>query len=135
MLTLRRRSSLDAATVTPTAGRPVVLATLDVPFSEEATAFAVDSAVESGQPLVLVNVAEVLPTAYTSLGYGYVELAVLVEELVARDDTRAVGSEHRLGLVRLKCVGGEGGRAARGDRVGLPLDEENVDPVAHFDRE
>jgi nucleotide-binding universal stress UspA family protein len=51
----------------------VLLATLDVPFSEEAMVFAVDSAVESGQPLVLVNVAEVLPTAYTLLGYGYVE--------------------------------------------------------------
>jgi len=36
-------------------------------------AFAVDSAVESGQPLVLLNVAEVLPTVYSFLGYGYVE--------------------------------------------------------------
>src|SRR5689334_24765618 len=81
MLTLRRRSSLDATTVTPAAGRPVLLATLDVPFSEEATAFAVDSAVESGQPLVLVNVAEVLPTAYTFLGYGYVEREDLQDAL------------------------------------------------------
>jgi nucleotide-binding universal stress UspA family protein len=81
MLTLRRRSSLDAVTATPSAGRPVLLATLDVPFSEEATVFAVDSAVESGQPLVLVNVAEVLPTAYTLLGYGYVEREELQDAL------------------------------------------------------
>jgi nucleotide-binding universal stress UspA family protein len=73
MLTLRRRSSVDEVTVLPSAGRPVLLATLDVPFSEEAMAFAVDSAVESGQPLLVVNAAEVLPTVYSFLGYGYVE--------------------------------------------------------------
>jgi Universal stress protein family len=81
MLTLRRRSPLDDVTVVPSAGRPVLLATLDVPFSEEATAFAVDSAVESGQPLLLLNVAEVLPTVYTLLGYGYVEREGLQDEL------------------------------------------------------
>jgi nucleotide-binding universal stress UspA family protein len=81
MLTLRRRSPLDDVTVVPAAGRPVLLATLDVPFSEEATTFAVDSAVESGQPLLLLNVAEVLPTVYSFLGYGYVEREDLQDEL------------------------------------------------------
>jgi nucleotide-binding universal stress UspA family protein len=81
MLTLRHRSSLDDATAAPSAGRPVLLATLDVPFSEEAAAFAVDSAVESGQPLLLVNVAEVLPTVYAFLGYGYVEREGLQDAL------------------------------------------------------
>jgi len=81
MLTLRRRSSLDDATATPTAGRPVLLATLDVPFSEEAMAFAVDSAVESGQPLLVVNAAEVLPTVYSVIGYGYVERKDLQDAL------------------------------------------------------
>ena len=59
----------------------MLLATLDVPFSDEATAFAVDSAVENGQPLLLVNAAEVLPTTYTILGYGYVERDDLQEAL------------------------------------------------------
>jgi hypothetical protein len=81
MLTLRRRSPLDDVTVVPSAGRPVLLATLDVPFSEEATVFAVDSAVEGGQPLVLVNVAEILPTVYAFLGYGYVEREELQDAL------------------------------------------------------
>jgi nucleotide-binding universal stress UspA family protein len=81
MLTLRRRSSRENLSLPPSAGRPVLLATLDVPFSEDATAFAIDSAVENGQPLVLVNVAEVLPTAYTLLGYGYVEREELQEAL------------------------------------------------------
>jgi len=81
MLTLRRRSLREDVSLPSSAGRPVLLATLDVPFSEEATAFAIDSAVENGQPLVLVNAAEVLPTAYTLLGYGYVERKELQEAL------------------------------------------------------
>jgi nucleotide-binding universal stress UspA family protein len=59
----------------------VLLATLDVPFSEDATAFAIDTAVENGQPLLLLNVAEVLPTTYTLLGYGYIEREELQEAL------------------------------------------------------
>jgi nucleotide-binding universal stress UspA family protein len=73
VLTQQRRSSREDASFVAGDRRPVVLATLDVPFSEEATALAVDSAVESGQPLVLVNAAEVLPTLYSLHGYGYVE--------------------------------------------------------------
>ena len=59
----------------------MLLATLDVPFEEDATVFAVDSAVESGQPLVVVNVAEVLPTRWTLVGYGYLERAELQDAL------------------------------------------------------
>jgi nucleotide-binding universal stress UspA family protein len=44
------------------AGRPVMLATMDVPFQKEAAEFAVEAAVETGQPLVLVNVVEIFPT-------------------------------------------------------------------------
>jgi hypothetical protein len=79
--TLRRRISHEDVTLVSSAGRPVLLATLDVPFAEEAIAFAVDSAVENGQPLLLVNAAEVLPTAFSLLGYGYVEREDLQEAL------------------------------------------------------
>ena len=68
-------------TIAPSTRRPVLLATLDVPFAEDATVFAVDSAVESGQPLVVVNVAEVLPTRWTLVGYGYLERAELQDAL------------------------------------------------------
>jgi nucleotide-binding universal stress UspA family protein len=81
VLTLRRRISREDVSALDRGSRPVLLATLDVPFSDEATAFAVDSAVESGNPLVLVNVAEVLPTTYTVLGYGYVERDELQDAL------------------------------------------------------
>jgi nucleotide-binding universal stress UspA family protein len=59
----------------------VLLATLDVPFADEAIAFAVDSAVETGQPLVIVNAAEVQPTPWSLLGYGYIERDDLQKEL------------------------------------------------------
>ena len=81
MQTLRRRSSSEDVTFAPSAGRPVLLATLDVPYAEEAIAFAVDAAVENGQPLLLVNAAEVLLTAYSMLGYGYVVRDDLQEAL------------------------------------------------------
>lgn len=59
----------------------MLLATLDVPFAEDATIFAVDSAVESGQPLIVVNVAEVQPTRWSLVGYGYLERPELQDEL------------------------------------------------------
>jgi len=81
VLTLRRRISREDVSALGSGDRPVLLATLDVPFAEEATTFAVDAAAESGRPLVLVNVAEVLPTAYAFLGYGYVEKEELQDAL------------------------------------------------------
>lgn len=47
-----------------------MLVTLDVPFAPEAAALAVDSAVESGQPLLVVNVAPI-PILPVSIGMGY----------------------------------------------------------------
>ena len=38
--------------------RPVMLVTFDVPVRSDAAALAVDAAVESGQPLILVNLVE-----------------------------------------------------------------------------
>jgi nucleotide-binding universal stress UspA family protein len=51
-----------------------MLATVEVPFDASAAAFAVDSAVETGQPLVVVNAVEViLGPASIALGYGDVD--------------------------------------------------------------
>ena len=51
-------------------GRPVLLATLDVPFDQDAVAFAVDSAVELGQPLIIANFVERAPLPLSAmLGY------------------------------------------------------------------
>jgi len=83
VLTLRKSGARgDASLIAHAARRPVLLATLDVPFAEDATAFAVDSAVEDGQPLIVVNVAEVQPTRWSLVGYGYLERADLQAELL-----------------------------------------------------
>jgi nucleotide-binding universal stress UspA family protein len=71
--TLRRTGSSSTPPVTLSRGRPVVLVTLDVPFAPGAASFAVETAVESGSPLVVLNVAEIqmLPVS-TLLGWEYI---------------------------------------------------------------
>jgi nucleotide-binding universal stress UspA family protein len=54
-------------------GRPVLLATLDVPFDKNAVTFAVDSAVESGQRLIVANFVERAPLPMSAM-LGYDEL-------------------------------------------------------------
>ena|SRR5689334_18515907 len=49
------------------AGRPVLLATLDVPFDHDAVVFAVDSAVEAGQPLIVANFTERAPLPLSAM--------------------------------------------------------------------
>jgi len=53
--------------------RPVLLATLGVPFDPAACEVAVDAAVESGHPLVVVNAVELPPLAM-SVRMGYDQL-------------------------------------------------------------
>src|SRR5580704_18746586 len=54
-------------------GRPVMLATLDVPFDPDAVVFAVDSAVELGQRLIVANFVELEPLPL-SVMMGYDDL-------------------------------------------------------------
>lgn len=54
--------------------RPILLATLGVPFAPAASEFAVDASVESGQPLIVANVVELPPLAMSvSMGYDQLE--------------------------------------------------------------
>jgi nucleotide-binding universal stress UspA family protein len=66
----RRGSTIAPAAGAGSAARPVMLATFDVPFAPEAASFAVESAVESGQPLMVVNIAHV-PILPISIAMGY----------------------------------------------------------------
>ena len=54
-------------------GRPVMLATLDVPLDTDAVAFAVDSAVELGERLIVANFTEHAPLPLSTM-LGYDEL-------------------------------------------------------------
>jgi len=65
-------------------GRPVLLATLDVPFDRDAVVFAVDSAVEMGTRLIVANVVERPPLPLSAI-MGYDDLpytAEMAESLV-----------------------------------------------------
>ena len=71
MLTLRRRGTREDISSFGARGRPVLLATLEVPFDDEAAAFAVDTAVECGQPLIVLTVVEMpLGPMCVIMGYG-----------------------------------------------------------------
>ncbi len=89
MLTLRRPRAPRVELEVGTIGRPVVLATLGVPFDPQAAAFAVDTAVESGQPLVLLNVVELILSPQAVV-FG------LSWELAGERDARALAEPARL---------------------------------------
>ena len=78
---LRDRGT-DQSTGRGPAGRPVLLATLGVPLNEEASVFAVDTAVESGQRLVVANVTALEPLRM-SIALGYDALPELTPEVSA----------------------------------------------------
>jgi universal stress protein family protein len=82
----RRRSGSEAPALRgPGRSRPVMLVTLGVPFDAQASAFAVESAVEAGQPLLVVNVVD-LPLAPAAVAFGYDSVedpAELAEALLA----------------------------------------------------
>jgi len=61
-------------------GRPVVLATLGVPLDPDASAFAVDSAVETGRELIVVNVTRLEPLRL-SVVMGYDALPEFTPEV------------------------------------------------------
>jgi nucleotide-binding universal stress UspA family protein len=78
-------------------GRPVLLATLGVPFDEGAANFAVDSAVEGGQPLIVANVTRLEPLSL-SVRLGYDALEELTPE-VSASVRRSVELAASLGVV------------------------------------
>ena len=79
-----RVGSVASALAEPTAARPVMLVTFDVPFDAAAVELAVDTAIESGQKLIVVNVSAmpILPISMR-LGFAYVESEELTAALRA----------------------------------------------------
>ena len=77
-----RRDATSHADVDRGGARPVMLATLGVPFVEAAVGVAVDAAVETGQPLVVVNVTRLEPLSL-SLLMGYDALEEFTPEVSA----------------------------------------------------
>ena len=98
-----------------------MLVTFDVPFAPEAAAFAVDSAVESGQPLIVVNAAEVpiLPISI-AMGYEYAGTDEVEESLRAPAE---LAHSLAVDVERLQALqpasGRRAARARRGAHPGL----------------
>jgi hypothetical protein len=72
----------DFAAGVGSAGRPVLLVTFGVPLDEAASVFAVDTAVESGQRLVLANLTTLQPLRM-SIVLGYDTLPELTPDVTA----------------------------------------------------
>jgi nucleotide-binding universal stress UspA family protein len=68
-----RATSVEPVVLGPGTARPVAVATLEAPLTDEAARIGVDSAVEAGQPLLVVNAVEsLLAPCGMVLGYDYV---------------------------------------------------------------
>lgn len=76
--------------------RPVLLATMGVPFDEAAVVFAVDSAVESGQALIVANVTRLEPLSLSIL-MGYDALEEFTPD-VSASSRRSAGLAASLGV-------------------------------------
>ena len=84
-------------------GRPVLLATLDVPFDQDAVVFAVDSAVELGQPLIIANFVERAPLPLsTMLGYDDLPYPPEMEEALVAPARLAASLGVRVTRLRVK---------------------------------
>jgi hypothetical protein len=95
MRTLRRPGSVAPPHAGRAGERPVLLATLGVPFEPEAASFAVDAAVEAGAPLVVANVVLLEPLAM-SVNMGYDQLDDTPED--ARSLRAPAELAHALGV-------------------------------------
>ena len=67
MRTLKHQPPRAAPLTAGARGRPVLLATMDVPFDQAAVVFAVDSAVELGQRLIVANFVERAPLPLSAM--------------------------------------------------------------------
>ena len=76
-------------------GKPVMLATLDVPFDQGAVSFAVETAVEAGQRLIIANFVERAPLPLSAM-LGYDDLPERPE--MAQSLGEPVRLAHSLGI-------------------------------------
>jgi nucleotide-binding universal stress UspA family protein len=90
MPSVRRRGPQVPVRSDRAKGRPVLLATLDVPFDHDAVAFAVDSAAELGQPLIIANFVERAPLPLSAmLGYDDLPYSPEMADALAAPATQA----------------------------------------------
>ena len=105
MPALKRAEPQAASQRGAAGGRPVMLATLDVPLDPDAVAFALDSAVELGQPLIVVNVVERAPLPLSAmLGYEDLPASPEMERSLAEPARLAVSLGVHVTRLRVRSL-------------------------------
>jgi hypothetical protein len=82
-------------------GRPVLLGTLDVPFDHAAVVFAVESAAESGQRLIVANFVEQPPLPLSAM-LGYDDLPYTPEMARSLQEPVRLASTAGVEVTRLR---------------------------------
>lgn len=105
MPALKRAEPQAARRSAGAGGRPVMLATLDVPFDASAVAFALDSAVELGQRLVVANFVERAPLPLSAmLGYEDLPATPEMEQSLAEPARLAVSLGVQVTRLRVRSL-------------------------------
>jgi hypothetical protein len=81
----------------------VLLATFEVPFEETAATFAVESALECGQPLVVANVVQI-PLGPLCLGMGYGSIEPTEDEAAKLRAPAELASAFGVAIERLRVL-------------------------------
>jgi hypothetical protein len=103
MPAITRRAPVGLGHSSKAGGRPVMLATLDVPFDTNAVTFAVDSAVELGQRLIVANFVERAPLPLSAmLGYDDLPYPPQLEESLKAPATLALSLGVEVTRLRVK---------------------------------
>jgi nucleotide-binding universal stress UspA family protein len=82
-------------------GRPILLGTLDAPFDHDAVVFAVDTAVELGQRLIIANFVERPPLPLSAM-LGYDDLPYPPELAEALQEPARLAHELGVEVTRLR---------------------------------
>ncbi len=82
-------------------GRPILLGTLDTPFDHDAVVFAVDTAVELGQRLIIANFVERPPLPLSAM-LGYDDLPYPPELAESLQEPARIAHELGVEVTRLR---------------------------------
>jgi nucleotide-binding universal stress UspA family protein len=82
-------------------GRPILLGTLDTPFDHDAVVFAVDTAVETGQRLIIANFVERPPLPLSAM-LGYDDLPYPPEMAESLQEPARLAHELGVEVTRLR---------------------------------
>lgn len=96
-----QRQTLRPLRLDRAGGRPILLGTLDTPFDHDAVVFAVDTAVELGQRLIIANFVERPPLPLSAM-LGYDDLPYPPEMAESLQEPARLAHELGVEVTRLR---------------------------------